>query len=64
MKYTDLSPLAQSLWQTLNELEPALRMTISEMAYESYNDPNIPYKRRLAYEEVYNYASQPAYEQQ
>jgi hypothetical protein len=64
MKYTDLSPLAQSIWNALNELEPITHMTISEMAYESVLDEDLSLTRRAAYHEVYDYAIQPTYEQQ
>jgi hypothetical protein len=64
MKYTDLSPLAQSIWDSLNELEAVTNLTISEMAYDSSMDWTLSPTRQRAYMEVYEYASQPPYEQQ
>jgi len=58
MDFNSLSPLAQSLWHTLNELQPVVHLSITEMAYESANDQQISETRRRAYMEVYEFAKQ------
>lgn len=58
MDFNKLSPLAQSLWSTLNELEPVVHLTISEMAYESANDQVLSDAKRRAYMEVWHFSIQ------
>lgn len=58
MKYNQLSALAQTLWHTLNELQPVVHMSITEMARESANDQQLSETRRRAYWEVYEFAKQ------
>lgn len=58
MEFNQLSPLAQSLFYTLNELLEVEHLSIAEMAYESANDQQISETRRRAYMEVYDFAKQ------
>jgi hypothetical protein len=58
MEFNRLSPLAQTLWHTLNELQPVVHLSIAEMAYESANDQKLRETRRMAYWEVYEFAKQ------
>lgn len=61
MDFNKLSPLAQSLWSTLNELEPVVHLTISQMAYESANDQVLNDAKRRAYMEVWEYSIQDSF---
>lgn len=58
MALNSLSPLAQTLWNILNELQPVVHLSIAEMARESANDEQLSETRRMAYWEVYEFSKQ------